>query len=133
LKQLGNGLKPAVVLTDRYGNLTPKSMLARMRHFEGVDDVYTSEFGKLILLQRVEDSDASSQKPQDDTGKEFPSIKPLPAASEQELLPEGPYFLLDGAIHQAWKLYPDHLDAFIETVVPDDTLNPLRYVQTWSI
>ena len=35
-------------------------------------------------------------------------------------LPLGPYFILDGNIHQAWRLYPDNLSAFSTAVIPDD-------------
>ncbi|KAJ5108734.1 hypothetical protein N7456_005409 [Penicillium angulare] len=35
-------------------------------------------------------------------------------------LPEGPYFVLDGKVHQAWRLYPDYLEAFTTAVIPDD-------------
>jgi hypothetical protein len=36
----------------------------------------------------------------------------------QNPLPDGPYFLFDGGLHQAWRLYSDHLDAFATTVIP---------------
>ncbi|KAK0750252.1 amidase [Schizothecium vesticola] len=36
-------------------------------------------------------------------------------------VPEGPYFVADRQLHQAWRLYPDHLGAFSNTVIPDDT------------
>lgn len=35
-------------------------------------------------------------------------------------LPEGPYFACGRAIHQAWRLRPDRLSAFVTRVVPDD-------------
>lgn len=34
--------------------------------------------------------------------------------------PEGPYFVIDGQLHQAWKLYNDHLAAFTTGIVPED-------------
>ena len=34
-------------------------------------------------------------------------------------VPEGPYFIVGRELHQAWRLYPDHLGAFATTVVPD--------------
>ena len=33
--------------------------------------------------------------------------------------PSGPYFVSDGVLHQAWKLYPDDTEAFYVSVVPD--------------
>jgi hypothetical protein len=35
-------------------------------------------------------------------------------------VPEGPYFVADRQLHQAWRLYPDHLGAFSNTVIPND-------------
>ena len=35
-------------------------------------------------------------------------------------LPAGPYIVADHKLHQAWRLYPDHLEAF-STIVPNDT------------
>jgi hypothetical protein len=37
-----------------------------------------------------------------------------------EELPQGPYFALDGKLHQSWRLYPDDLGAFTTAVIPDD-------------
>lgn len=37
-------------------------------------------------------------------------------------VPEGPYFIVDRQLHQAWRLYPDHLGAFSSTVIPNDTV-----------
>ncbi|KAI8630793.1 hypothetical protein F5Y19DRAFT_473912 [Xylariaceae sp. FL1651] len=35
-------------------------------------------------------------------------------------IPEGPYFVKGHNIHQAWRLFPDHLAAFTAAVIPDD-------------
>ncbi|KAF5611513.1 amidase [Fusarium subglutinans] len=43
-------------------------------------------------------------------------------------LPPSPYFLRDGGIHQAYRLYEDTLDSFIFGVIPLDALNPEEYV-----
>lgn len=37
-------------------------------------------------------------------------------------VPEGPYFIADRQLRQAWRLYPDHLGAFSNTVIPNDTV-----------
>ncbi len=36
-------------------------------------------------------------------------------------VPKSPCFVVDRELHQAWRLYPDHLGAFATAVVPDDT------------
>jgi hypothetical protein len=43
-----------------------------------------------------------------------------PDASER-LIPPGPYFMVGGGLHQAWRIYPDKLNAFMTTVVPNIT------------
>lgn len=40
--------------------------------------------------------------------------------NDAEPLPQGPYFVLDGNLHQSWRLYPDNLRAFTTAVIPDD-------------
>lgn len=37
-------------------------------------------------------------------------------------VPEGPYFVAERQLRQAWRLYPDHLGAFSNTVIPNDTV-----------
>lgn len=41
-----------------------------------------------------------------------------PAICYEGDLPPGPYFVRDGLIHEAWRLYCDNLDVFEITVVP---------------
>lgn len=41
-------------------------------------------------------------------------------------LPSGPYFLSGPNLHQAWRLYPDDLEAFTSGLIPDDPFNPQR-------
>lgn len=41
-------------------------------------------------------------------------------------LPPGPYFIRGNSIHQAWKLYEDHLDAFVIPTIADNVINPTR-------
>lgn len=40
--------------------------------------------------------------------------------NDSEKLPQGPYFALDGELHQPWRLYSDDLGAFTTAVIPDD-------------
>lgn len=37
-------------------------------------------------------------------------------------VPESPYFVVGRQLRQAWRLYPDHLRAFSNPVIPDDTV-----------
>ena len=56
----------------------------------------------------------------DRTGSWSPSIiYNLKDDSDYEEVAEGPYFLVGDELHEAWRLYPDYLDSFMTTVVPD--------------
>jgi hypothetical protein len=127
LKRLGNGLKPVVVLSSRHGNITDDSVLQKLQYFAAVDDVYDPKFSDVILLQSVT---GHTESPLTVTGKDengdSPTVFSFTVDSDQHLLPEGPYFLFNGVIHQAWRLYPDTLEAFVETVIPDDTSSSIR-------
>ena len=57
----------------------------------------------------------------------FKEVYGAKANSILDLLPPGPYFLQSQNIHQAWRLYPDELDAFVMSVVPDSATYPSRY------
>ncbi|KAL4936545.1 amidase signature domain-containing protein [Aspergillus oleicola] len=48
-------------------------------------------------------------------------------------LPPGPYFLHGPNIHQAWRMYPDYLDAFIFGVLPENVNRPERFKPLSSV
>ncbi|KAI4220314.1 MAG: hypothetical protein L6R36_007711, partial [Xanthoria steineri] len=50
----------------------------------------------------------------------------------ENLLPSGPYFLYNDGIYEAWRLYPDDLDAFEVAVVLQDRYRPARWDQYTS-
>lgn len=116
-----------VVLSSRHGKITNDTILQKLQIFAAVDDVYDPKFSDAILLQSVT---GHSESPLTVTGKDenedSRTVFSFTVDSDQHLLPEGPYFLFNGVIHQAWRLYPDTLEAFVEAVIPDDTSSPMR-------
>lgn len=95
-----------------------------MKLFDFFDDVFIPEFGSVLV-----------EKPED-TGNEsnFSSILEsgfvkdifrladvdVVGTSDWAALPSGPYFLHGPNLHQAWRLYDDHLGAFTFGVIPED-------------
>lgn len=110
---------PVVVLTsDLLGSYAQK-----LRDFEK-DDVYSAAFSQTLIILC---QDAESNPAQPSLEAFSPVYYANVNSTSDEILP-GPYFLYGSDIHQAWRLYPDHLDAFIFGVIPQTGVEPRRYV-----
>lgn len=116
-------ITPVVVLTsDLLGSYAQK-----LRDFEK-DDVYSVAFSQnLIVLCRDSESINSAQS---SLGPFSTVYYANPNSTSDGILP-GPYFLHGSDIHQAWRLYPDHLDAFIFGVIPETGAESRRYVHNY--
>lgn len=90
-----------------------------------VDDVYSPVFAKTVVLQSDKDYDIDELLTQF-SNRDFAVYRIAPS-SNSSTLPAGPYFLSQGQIHQAYRLYEDVLDSFIFGVLPEDVLNPTKY------
>ena len=97
-----------------------EDILSIISNFAKNDDVYAEEFGKILVFQTLTSSDNSHIIQGLRMSKRFTAVYTSEAESLDYLLPSGPYFLLDGQIHQAWRLYTDELNAFVLTVIPND-------------
>lgn len=113
-------ITPVVVLTsDLLGSYAQK-----LRDFEK-DDVYSTAFSQnLVILYRDGESFDSGHL----SIRAFSTIHYASANSTSGGILPGPYFLHGFGIHQAWRLYPDHLDAFIFGVIPETGIETGRYV-----
>ena len=96
-------------------------MLDKLRR---TDDVYSEDFHEALIVQSVEGTKDLAMPANDRTFKRT-YISQVPCASQ--LLPSGPYFVHYGYLHQAWRLYEDHLDAFVASIVPKTPFCPKRY------
>ncbi|POS70065.1 glutamyl-tRNA(Gln) amidotransferase [Diaporthe helianthi] len=84
--------------------------------FQANDDVWTTDFGSLVYIQDYlqDGQDASVSKWDNRT---VLLDRPRNDTTLATRVPEGPYFLsLHGGIHRALRLYPDHQEAFSETM-----------------
>lgn len=85
-----------------------------------VDDVYSPEFAhNVVLTGSPEELDHEWSTL---ISWNFSAVY----TSDATDLPAGPYFLHGSEIHQAWRLYPDYLDALIFGVLPENVLQPQR-------
>lgn len=108
-----------VLTSDLLGSYADK-----LRDFEK-DDVYSTAFSQnlVILCRDAEGIDLAQL-----SDGQFSTVYCANVNSTSHAILPGPYFLQGSAIHQAWRLYPDHLDAFIFGVIPETGIDTGRYV-----
>ena len=92
--------------------------LSRLRNG---DDVFSEDF-YLNIIFCCRSSAVVHQRPQLDQA----ALKLLEEMGTQHhefvgvrTWPAGPYFILDGRLYEAWKLFPDGAEAFYFSIVPD--------------
>ncbi|ROW08437.1 hypothetical protein VMCG_03147 [Cytospora schulzeri] len=126
---------PVVVLSENEVNSGPEELWWTLKYLVDYDDVCTDEFTG-IIVERPSSSGAASRHTLDDNASDpflgrFPSVYHLASGDVSpqgiEELPSGPYFLSGPNLHQAWRLYPDDLDAFTFGMLPDDLYNPQSF------
>lgn len=129
---------PVVVLSEKEIDSGPEELGRILQYLVDYDDVCTDEFTGIIVVK----PSASASEPGETLEQrfsvpdlsQFSSIYHLvsePSSLEGESqLPSGPYFLSGRNLHQAWRLYPDDLDAFTFGLIPDDPFNTSRYKNT---
>jgi hypothetical protein len=129
-----SGIVPVVLISDLSGSNTVENVNKRISLFADVDDVYQHAFDQTLVLQSGGEEVPNSfiNKLRANASNRFSEVYHS-SASLNNLLPSGPYFLHGSNIHQAWRLYPDDLDAFIFAVVPDDVKAPRRWVSQRGI
>lgn len=105
-----------------YGQFpTTSELQAILNDFETKDDVWTRDFIGTIVIQTPE----IDRKLMEDEMNILRSlgasdIRLFPNGVPGAQLPQGPYFLHYGQLHQAYRLYPDTADAFIVSTILDD-------------
>lgn len=91
------------------------------------DDVFCDDFTSAVILQSSQSGvDVAAVATKLAESRRFEAIYTTePAFLAHDSIPQGPYFIRRGkSIHQAWKLYEDHLDAFVVPTIADDVANP---------
>ncbi|KAK4179293.1 putative amidotransferase subunit A [Triangularia setosa] len=79
------------------------------------DDVWSKDFAHSFVIQT------------NLSGHDNVAVRVL-STSLSRVLPEGPYFLTNGKIHQAFRLYPDTSGAFVVSTVPGKNSDAFRFL-----
>lgn len=116
---------PTVVISTDDGNINEHSILARISDFSDRDDVFCSDFlsNTLVIQRRGSHCLTESTIPRTlemlvDGQHWKVCIRVLDSLEHEHVIPNGPYFLVSNNLRQAWKLFPDYLDAFQTTCIP---------------
>jgi len=114
---------------DGYIRGLGERIASQLNSFGRIDDVYSKAFADTVLVVHTGASDVETAKVASlDSSSLGPNVFHFASNASVASLPPGPYFLRGSNIYQAWRLYPDELDAFIFGVVPQDVLNPQVFV-----
>ena len=126
----GKTIQP-VVLLSRKSILSLGHVKEAIHRFLQIDDVFSTDFltDTVIVQQELDDKDTHPDLPvlrdpievSTETNRKICRTYHLEEILEAESLPEGPYFLVGSELHQAWRLYADHVESFLTTVVPSPT------------
>lgn len=118
------GFTPVTVVAEPL----PKSSLPSLfANWTSQDDVWQPAFLGAIFLAGL-DAPCLTKESFDGTNKTQSIVAPLVSTASSDI-PSGPYFLdtSTGALHQAYRLYPDYAGAFSESLLqkPDTTFQTL--------
>ena len=116
-------LKPCTIISSNDGNVCVDDIEKIVARFLEVDDVYSLDFVSNIIIQtlgRVASKKRTQLKSCERLGPNIKlQLEYSKVDSPEDLLPPGPYFLYGNRIYEAWRLYPDFLDAFQITFMPE--------------
>lgn len=114
--------EPCTVLSVKDEFPTTDEIQSMLRNFDEKDDVWSFEFVQCIVVQMTE-SDRSLTSDEMKRLRELGAntIRSFHTSAQKAELPQGPYFIHYGHIHQAYRLYPDTAGAFVVSTVPDDS------------
>ncbi|KAK1525566.1 hypothetical protein CABS01_00655 [Colletotrichum abscissum] len=118
------GFTPVTVVAEPL----PKSSLPSLfANWTSQDDVWQPAFLGAIFVAGL-DTPCLTKESYDGTNKTQSIVAPLIGTAGSNI-PSGPYFLdtITGALHQAYRLYPDYAGAFSESLLqkPDTTFQTL--------
>jgi hypothetical protein len=125
-------VRPATLVSSDGGTLVASIITRLLEDFSRRDDVYSNDFAQTLVVQTLESVNPSSrfidprQLAWEGEPCPFEAVFTAQRSASQDLLPAGPYFLVGSHIHQAWRLYPDNLGAFITTVLSGSVSKPQR-------
>lgn len=118
------------VISTVDGDLSHKDIVDEITRFLAHDDVYSEAFASSIVVQvptGITPEVPTGLITNEQDGLKSAYLHFSIANSTETLLPSGPYFVHDDGIYEAWRLYPDELDAFEIAVVPEATESARTY------
>lgn len=111
--------EPCTLLTVSGSFPTTEQLRTTFQAFSELDDVWSNDFLECIIIQFTESqrslTDDERTVVHDLGTSNLYAFHQIPGVS---LLPEGPYLLDHGCIHQIYRLYPDTSGAFVVSTVP---------------
>jgi hypothetical protein len=96
-----------------------------INQFREKDDVFQDAFtsGSYLIVKPQASESSVPERPPSDVAEYLTSRQlELIYLEQTEPVAQGPYFVVNGELHQAWRLYPDDLEAFTTAVIPDDDI-----------
>ncbi|KAJ4423676.1 hypothetical protein N0V82_001699 [Gnomoniopsis sp. IMI 355080] len=128
---------PVLVLSEQELESGPEQLGRILQYYVDNDDVCEDEFtGILVVNPSSSESDTeimvgNAHRPDLSRFSAVYHMISEAVTSQGEIrLPSGPYFLSGPNLHQAWRLYPDELEAFTFGLIPDDPFNPQSLSKT---
>ena len=95
-----------------------------LTRFHEIDDVYCPEFaaqGTLILVHLSPNTPTLDDQVGAYIESSFKGKYIYQKAENKEDWKAGPYFLKEGQLHQAWRLYVDELETFVSAIIPSES------------
>lgn len=121
---------PVLVLSEQELDGGPEKLWKTLQYFVDNDDVCSKEFTSILVVkpsQREDGSVDSSPKAFRGSFSAVYHLRTSSIAKKSEIdLPSGPYFLSGQNLHQAWRFYPDYLDAFTFGLISENFNEPYR-------
>lgn len=124
---------PVLVLSEQELESGPEQLGQILQYYVRNDDVCDDEFTGILVVNPSSSGPESGLAADIVSGLDlsrFSAVYHLESEAAvlegENLLPSGPYFLSGPNLHQAWRLYPDELEAFAFGLVPDEPFSPER-------
>ncbi|KAJ5811409.1 amidase [Penicillium riverlandense] len=120
--ELSGSLVPATVIRVPSDGISLDAIQDSFKRFLTEDDVFQDGFTRhgYLIIKPATPETPTQTLPKDVEEYLAQRLLNLVYLKGSDNLPQGPYFAMNGRLHQSWRLYPDNLGAFTTAVIPDD-------------
>lgn len=112
---------PMTIIACDEARISGSWLRAEFSRLQDNDDVFSDDFHSNIIFCCKSPSVADQRPQLDKTAVEL--LEEIGTTYHGfagfQSWPPGPYFIKDGILYEAWKLYPDDAEAFYFSTVPD--------------